>query len=192
MMISRTLLRLPLLATTAFVIGCSGGDAPTEPAAGSGSVSFNATGPAVSGAFNVSGAVQMGANQQVQPGNWAMGVRDGAELGVVAFRTRSGDRGDMMIIWADGVTGPRTVSVASEEAGFVFSTNVSLSGQMGGEHTCWLETGSVTITSISAQRAQGTFSGAGGCVSETSFDAVAFTVSGGQFNVPITTGFGTF
>jgi hypothetical protein len=192
----RTLLVFPLLAATAFSVGCgdSGSGSPTGPTGGSGSVSFTSTG-GVAGSFSASGSVQIGANQQPQFGTWAAGAREGSELNVVAFRGRTAPRGDAFGLYVDGVTGPRTFQVSDDcEANcaeVVFLTNADVFGtSQTFDRFCFLVSGSVSINSISAQQTQGSFSGQGLCF-DMSFREEPFAITNGSFNVPIVQGIGT-
>jgi hypothetical protein len=189
----RNLFVLPLLAATSFALGCgdSGSGSPTGPTAGSGSVSFNFTG-AVSGNYSASGAVQVNQITGAQFGTWAAGGREGGELAVVAFRARTNPRGDFFGLFVEGITGPRTVSITEDCetncAEVVFVTNMSITGtDQTFERICVLLTGSVTVSSISAQRAQGTFSGQGECVN-MAFEEEPFAITNGTFDVPIVQG----
>jgi hypothetical protein len=117
-----------------------------------------------------------------QSATWAAGLPEGNALDIRAFRALSSSRGDVALLWLEDPT-PGTHSITDGEALFDFITNTT-SSLTSYDRECWLETGSVIVTSFAGQRVQGTFSGEGECLT-FNWDSEQFSVTGGQFNVPI-------
>jgi hypothetical protein len=188
--VNRSILALLALAVTA-----SCGDGGTDPTnlAASGTVAFSYNGGALvaAGSYNATGGLPQ--NQtDVQNQTWAAGYRDtqnGNVLGVISTFARSG-RYDMAAIYFDrSTTGSSTVDLENCAAevcpAMIFWYNLSESSTATGEVLCGLETGTLTIASISSTTASGSFSGTGSCISLDAGTESTFTVSYGSFNVPI-------
>jgi hypothetical protein len=172
----RRLTVLPLLAVTGLALGCgSDSAAPVDPGGGEGALSFTFTGTS-SGSFSASGPMHG------QSEAWAAALREGNALDIRAFRARSSSRGDVAFLWLEDPT-PGTYSIANDEAWFDFITNTTASWTAY-DRECWLENGSVVVTAVAGQRIQGTFSGAGECLT-FDWDSEPFSVASGQFDVPI-------
>jgi hypothetical protein len=181
--------RLLVLAGLSLFAAC-GGDGGTDPGNQSGSLTFNYSG-GTSGTFNASGAVPTNEDDAFTT-NWAAGFRDDATQSVVlqAVATRAGGRHDHVIIAIDRVTtGTSNVDVNCDPdfdesctglVVFIGETNTTFEYQF----LCFLETGSMNISSISNSRVQGTFSGSGFCIDED-FVESSFSVTGGTFNVAL-------
>jgi hypothetical protein len=161
-------------ALLAVVAGCSDG---TGPGRFGGTLSFNHSG-ATSGTFSASGSLLEGDPQTT---NWVAGVRDEvAEAIAIAARVaRPGEVDDIVIDFPQ--VGPGTVTIANG-AGIIVAFGQTESGDV--EWSCTLTSGSVTVASVTNERARGTFSGSGSCVSETGASA-AFTVTNGTFDAPL-------
>jgi hypothetical protein len=99
----------------------------------------------------------------------------------MGFVRRSATRGDVGFVAVYSLT-PGTHSITSGDADFEFWVNTTATVS-DYDRICWLEEGSVTVTSITTQRIQGTFSGQGVCF--TNGDEDPFTVSNGQFDTPV-------
>lgn len=179
---------LPLVS--ALVLASCGDDDPFGPGNLSGSMSFTYTG-AGGGSFTASGgAPAVAAN--IGNASWSAGFRDDVEtqLGAMGVRARGGGRYDMMVIGISRLT-VGSVSVEADcdpdlgEAcsGFVFITNIS-EADNDFDFTCVPTTGTLSITSISSSRAEGTFTGSGQCFNEA-LQFSNFTVINGTFNVPL-------
>jgi hypothetical protein len=186
-----------VLFAVTFAAACSDKD-PAGPEASfpSGSVSFSYSLDEVSaGTFSASGALRQRSANEIDHATFAAAALSGRELGVMAFKAGANNRGDMFILAASNVTGPRTIQINDECldgtnsacAGVVLLTNTSLAnGDDEYDHMCFLASGSITISSIANKRAQGTFSGEGVCLN--SEDVIEFTVSGGTFDAPVIDG----
>ena len=182
---TRLLLALAVLS----VASACGDDGPNDPSNLSGSMAFSFTG-AGGGTFNVSGAAPaLSAN--IGSTNWAAGTRDdGAnQVGVIGVRTRSGNRYDMMILGISRVTvGSASVQsdcdpdLGENCSGFVFFTNVADTDE-DFDFLCVATTGTMAISSITDERAQGTFTGGGTCVNGTTGATSSFAVTGGSFDI---------
>lgn len=182
----RTLLALPLLAVTSFALGCGGSDSPTDPTGNSGSVSFSYSG-AISGSYTATGAVQwMGFMPQF--GTFAVGFWEDNELGILASRAGTASRSDVFSLDVENIAGPRTVAISADcitNCAYVaFLPNLNWN-TFDSDRLCYLESGSVQVTAINAQRAQGSFSGQGVCLSVADETEGTFTITNGSFDVPI-------
>jgi hypothetical protein len=177
------------VAALAFVSAC-GDDGPNDPSNFSGTVSFAYTG-AGGGNFNVSGAAPaLSAN--FGGSNWAAGSRDDAanQVGLVAVRTRSGGRYDVVYLGINRVTvGSSTVQANCDPdlgencSGLVFFTNIADTDDEY-DFFCFATSGTMAITSISDTRAEGTFTGGGTCISGAPGGGTStFAITNGAFNV---------
>lgn len=181
-----------VLASLALAVSC-GSDGPNEPSGSSGTFTFSFAGTMISGSYSASGSSNA---SNTQP--WAAGFLSAPDnaIGVIAVSPRAGTTGryDQVFLAADRIT-EGTASVDADCgadvdetcAGMVLFYNSSDAGG-NGEILCVLETGSITIASISSTRTTGTFSGSGTCVNQDNLDEGTFTVTNGSFNVPLVTG----
>ncbi len=104
----RSLYVLPALTLLLLLSGC-GKDA-TGPQETAGSVSFT-YGGAVSGSFQASGNLELDAQGRPQFGNWAAAEREGTELAIFAFQTRTDPRGDLFVLELSNVSSPGTYAL---------------------------------------------------------------------------------
>ena len=176
--------RLVVAASLALLAGCSS-DKTTGTGQLSGTLSFTYSG-ATSGTFNASGAFNPGTFETVQ---WAAGSRDDANdfmyVGAAVPRTSTSHDFFAVEIEGDAVGSYSAATNCSTNCAFVdiaFGANNSGSGLP--LFLCFLEAGTVTITEITATRVRGTFSGTGSCLPPMG-SAVAFTVTGGTFDVAL-------
>lgn len=186
--------RAAVLAALALAVAsCS--DSSTEPTGLTGSLSFTYGSTLATGtSYSASGALPTSETNQATQ-EWAAGFRDDQEnqIGVVASRPRTGGQFDLALLSIERVTpGTSTINVNTCDVDctdlvVIFNTNQS--GTSSQEVYCFLETGSVTVASVSSSRISGTFSGSGTCGTVQGTEA-AFTVSNGSFNAPIISGFG--
>jgi hypothetical protein len=170
----RQLFRLPLLAAALLAVGCDSRD-PVAPVGEGGTMSFAFSG-SPSGNFSATGPFTEESNA------WARGRRFGTHFDVFGLVRRSATRGDVGMVAVYSLS-PGTYSIANGDADLEFWVN-STATVSDYDRICWLEEGSVTMTSITTQRVQGTFSGQGVCF--TNGDETPFAVSNGQFNAPVT------
>lgn len=179
---------LPLASV--FLLASCGDDDPSGPGNLSGSMSFTYTG-AGGGTFNASGtAPALAAN--IGNSSFSAGFRDDAEtqLGVFGVRARGGGRYDMMVLGISRLT-VGSVNVEADcdpdlgEAcsGFVFITNVSESDDSF-DFWCIPTSGTLSISSISSTRAEGTFTGSGQCFNEA-LQFSNFTIVNGTYSVAL-------
>ena len=154
-------------------------------------MSFTFTGGG-GGTFSVSGPPPLFPDISGSSSNWAAGnIDDAATItSVAAVKVKSGGFYDAAIITSELISvGSSTVDADCVVDDFD-CTGVSLvingvNGDEGAfEFLCSLTTGSVVISQVTATRVVGTFSGSGECMDE-SLNVTAFTVTGGQFNVPL-------
>jgi hypothetical protein len=153
-------------------------------------MSFTYTG-AGGGSFSASGAAPaVGAN--IGNASASFGFRDDAatQLGVFGVRARGGGRYDAMILGISRLTvGSASVEVDCDPSlgdacsGFVFMTNISEADDEF-DFICAATTGTLSITSISGSRAEGTFTGSGQCFNE-SLQFSNFTVVNGEYDVAL-------
>jgi hypothetical protein len=181
--------RFLFVAGVSLLAACSDSGGPSGQ---SGSLAFTYSG-GVSGSYSATGNVP--ANQaQFNTSTWAVGSRDepNQSLLIESVATRAGARYDLVFLQIDRlVTGSSAVDLNCDPdivdacTGLVVFFGVSTLDD-NAQFLCGLETGQVTITSITDTRAQGTFSGSGFCTDEN-FVESAFTLSGGTFDVPLIT-----
>ena len=184
---------LGILAALAFAASCS--DGPNEPTVNaSGSVTFSYNGGTLvnAGSYSAAGGLPTSATEQ-SARQWAAGFRDtenNNNIGVVASVPRTSNRFDMtMIVFDRSTAGSSTINTnCSGEscAAMIFMYNFSESSTATGEVMCGLETGTLTLASVSPTRATGSFSGSGSCISLDDFTTEStFTVTSGSFDVPL-------
>lgn len=171
----RQLFRLPLLAAAVLVVGCSDSGDPTGPGGDNGTMSFAYAG-SPSGNFSAAGPFTEQSN------SWARAERFSTHFNILGFNRRSSTRGDVGFVAVYSLT-QGTHSITNGDADFEFWVNTTATVS-DYDRTCWLEEGSVTVTSITPQRIRGTFSGQGVCF--TNGVEAPFTVSNGQFDAPVT------
>jgi hypothetical protein len=171
------------------------GDSSTEPTVGaSGSLSFSYTGAGAATATQYSAEGAIPANVAVNNGSsaWAAGSVSTAntETDVVASLPKSSNNWDLAVL-----TIART-SVGASTIDITCSTNVCTTvtiwfganqNQTNYTYICTLTSGTVNITAISSANATGTFSGSGTCSAASTGATSNFTVTGGTFNVGLTT-----
>lgn len=178
------LIHLTFLAALAACGGDSSG--PGTDAGESGSLRFTYSGGgAAGGTFQAAGAVPTSGTL----GNWAGGGRIDDPQGTTILLTgvtRVGSKYHRMSIELQGVT-TGTYNLDDEcEARCAFaavSFGIASWTDMG-ERSCVLEEGQVTLTSLSATEAKGTFSGVGVCMSN-GVSEEPFRVTGGTFDLPL-------
>lgn len=184
---------LAVLAALAFAASCS--DGPNEPTVNaSGSVTFAYNGGTLvnAGSYSASGGLPASETAQATQ-QWAAGFRDtqnSNNIGVVASVPRTGNRFDMaMLVFDRSTAGSSTIDPncsADNCAALIFMYNFSQSETATGEVMCGLETGTLTLATVSATRATGSFSGSGSCISFDDFNTEStFTVTNGSFDVPL-------
>lgn len=178
--------RYPLLvASFALLANC--GD--SGPGGDSGTFSFDYGGP-ISGNFHAQGAMPLFGGGD-RP--WAVGIRDdvAGTFGVAGVSPTTQGRYHLVAFSISRLTpGTETVDVdcsgdtASQCSGLVIFFEFN---ENTGESTylCGLETGTLVLSSISDNRASGTFSGSGFCFDPVGDQVPGFTVANGTFNVPV-------
>lgn len=184
---------LGIVAVLAFTASCS--DGPNEPTVNaSGSVAFSYNGGTLvnAGSYSANGGLPTSQTSQATQ-QWAAGFRDSENsnnVGIVASVPRTGGRFDLAIIAFDRSTpGSSTINIncsAETCPAMILWYNMSESTTATGEVLCGLETGTMTLATVSSTRATGSFSGSGTCVSADDFTTEStFTVTNGSFDVPL-------
>jgi hypothetical protein len=171
--------RFLVIAAVAAGIGCS--ESKTAPANLSGQMSFTYAG-ALSGNFNADGRMPLTPTEQrTMP--WAAGQLDNQAVFVDAAMPRSATTYDIVFL---GIT--RTTAGSESIDGSTAGISLLLGAQVNGPgqpmQTCFLDTGTITITEITATRVRGTFSGSGDCADPTPA-TTPFTVTNGVFDAPL-------
>lgn len=149
----------------------------------------------ISGTFNVSGQMPTSISGQ-ETSSWAAGevVTTGADAGtyVAASTPRDANSHDIAFLQTNRTNaGSSTIDFDNCTAS-VCSTVFFFFGLANGTGSsflqdCYLQTGTIVITEVSATRIKGTFSGAGLCFTPTGTQT-SFTVTNGTFDVPIMPG----
>ena len=150
-------------------------------------MSFSFTG-AGNGTYSASGVVPANQNAQVTT-DWATGFRDVSENSFVLISvqpTSGGVFNQVLINIPRLTTGSATVDVNCDsstdncaELAFLVGTNATGSTF---QFLCGLETGTLTISTMTNTRATGTFSGTGTCFDDEA-NETSFAVSNGNFDV---------
>ena len=184
------LIRRLLPVVSVVILAACGDDDPSGPGNLSGSMSFTFTG-AGGGTFTASGsAPAVAAN--VGNASFSAGFRDegATQLGVMGVRARGSGRYDTLLLGISRLTvGSVSVeadcdpSAGDDCSGFAFLVNISEADE-NFDFLCLATTGSLSITSISGSRAEGTFTGSGTCVNPA-FQLSSFTVVSGEFDVAL-------
>jgi hypothetical protein len=180
-----------LVAALGILSACS--DSPTANDIGvSGSVSFNYTG-AGGGAYNATGAITATASQQtIFTTDWATGFKEDASTStnVEANVAQAGGVGNLFFLTVGRQTvGSSDIPVTCTTdnpacTDILFVVGGAQSGNF--QFFCRLESGTVTVTAISANNAQGTFAGSGTCVTGGATQTESpFAITSGSFNVPL-------
>jgi hypothetical protein len=182
MNVGRALVRLALVVAVA---GCGGDDDPLNL---NGSLSFDHSG-GIAGAFNAAGRLPLSPDFSGSP--WAVGSRDSQEgvVLVTALVPRAAARYDMVFVIIPRLTAGSVniLDVTGCGAGACAIVSVEFGASENDANvtqSCFLLSGTVALTSISQNRARGTFSGSGECTSATG-TVTAFTVGNGSFDVPL-------
>lgn len=184
---------LAALAALALSVSCS--DGPNEPtlnASGSVAFSYNGGTLVTAGSYSANGGLPTSQTTQATQ-QWAAGFRDtenNNNIGVVASVPRANNRFDMaMLVFDRSTSGSSTINAncsAATCAALIVMYNISESSTATGEVMCGLETGTMTLTTVSATRATGSFSGTGTCILLDDFTTEStFSVSNGTFDVPL-------
>ncbi len=175
-----------LAASLVGLVGCS--DSSTGSSGLSGTLSFSYSGD-LSGSFSATGSLPLSGQNTVA---WAVGGRDAAEEWVAAqaSQPQSGGTYNYVIVIIPRITvGTSNIDAncsAATCAAVLFELGVN-DGAGTSQQTCFLDAGTVAITSISGRRAQGTFSGTGTCISSVNANSNV-NITGGTFDVALLTG----
>lgn len=185
--------RFAVLASLAVLVAC-GSDSGTNPVVTvtSGSVSFSYTGGG-GGSYNATGGISSATLASTPyTTTWAAGYRDATDnsTNIASNIARTATTSDLAVITIKGQTATTgTIAVSCVATGTVACNSVSLLiGQSSSGATfssiCSLESGSITLASISSTNATGSFSGSGTCFSSAGATS-AWVVVNGAFNVPL-------
>jgi hypothetical protein len=185
-----------VLASAIALAGCSD-DPPTGPGSVSGSLSFNYTGAGATSAQTYTASGTAPANPETDNGTnaWAVGGVSTAENATVVLASRpvSGSTStwdQIFVITNRTSAGTETIDsgcddeAASNCTGIMLFFGTNASGTTA-SYTCFLTTGSVTLSNVSTTNVTGTFSGSGSCFSATGATS-NITITNGTFNVGLT------
>jgi hypothetical protein len=143
----------------------------------------------------------MGPDGESEFGTFGVGGRNHLNtLYVYGFRAGTSPRGDLLTIIVRGIAGPKAEPLAD---GFcttictavVLRTNASvIYGDLGPNLECALDSGSIDVVELTAQRARGTFTGQGDCIDlrNARWLPGIFRITNGSFDVPIVGGIGLY
>jgi len=187
----RKLVACGIVALT--VASCS----DSGPSGASGSVSFSYTNAGAGASFNASGVPPAPSSQSFGDHDWAAGGHNSANTQTAALGAhfRGGNRFDLGVVSvASAATGTYQVASNCDDPQIDVCTGAGLFINLDVEEFtydffCVLDAGTITITSLTSSRIEGTFSGTGLCTSGDFQTTQSFTVSNGTFNVPIVPGF---
>jgi hypothetical protein len=157
-------------------------------------VQFGFTGSLLgNGSYSASGTLTSPSNPPSNA-NWAAGEKDesGPTTTIHALQTHSGGAtiDEFLMTIPRTTTGSSTVDIdcssncADMLVFFGFNTTTGTT-----QFICGLESGTLSISSISESRVSGTFSGSGSCLDDNFADAGTFAVTNGTFNVALVSGF---
>jgi hypothetical protein len=174
----------------ALTLGCAGDASPPNTA---GVVSFSYSG-AASGTFNATGS-QPASAAEFETKPWGAGhlFTGGDGSSVTSVAPRNSTTHDYLVVLIPA-NSPSTSQIdfdnctANVCASVFFVLARANASDAVFEQDCYLQTGSITITSVTSSRMQGTFSGNGTC--ETQAGATSsVVVTNGAFDVPILASF---
>jgi hypothetical protein len=184
--------RILIVAGLSLLAACKDSTSPNTIGA-SGSVSFTYAG-GNSGSYSASGGITSTTTPDFTR-NWAAGARDQAttSIAIASVQAQANNTHDTFIMVIPRQTaGNATVSVNCTEtatttcAALLVSFGESNTNDQVFQRACGLDSGTLTITSISSTRVSGTFSGTGTCFTSTGGTS-SFTVTNGSFDVALVT-----
>ena len=156
----------------------------------SSSLSFDYSIGGSSQTFTAEGEIERNADQSVQFGTWAAAARRADSLNVVAFQAGTEPRGDVLVLFIPNVAAGQTFQFAGDctqgaatcvEGDLAVNFNLDPpTSEIEADRLCTFTAGSVSISSLTAERVQGSFSGSGTCTNPEA----AFTVTNGVFDTP--------
>ncbi|HUF25661.1 MAG TPA: hypothetical protein VMM18_01670 [Gemmatimonadaceae bacterium] len=123
----------------------------------------------------------------------------GAKLTLVGFQPRGLAGGVYLALSIPDVDAGATLAIDRDCAGADCSSMLLLFG-VGPQapldqlapppsRTCWIESGTLSITARTGSRVTGTFTGVGACIGDPAEPAQAFMVEQGAFSAPVSFGF---
>lgn len=179
-----------ILASIPLLVSCSS-DKGTGPGDLEGLLEFLFSGM-TSGSFSAQGSLTSTTNPSTTA-SWAAGYRDEQEgaLVVEAVKPQSGGTYDLVAITIPRLTtGSSTIDInCTTSCAAVIVLFRQNDSTQDFQFLCGLESGTLTISSISSTRAAGTFSGSGTCF-DASFTQGSFSVTGGTFDVVLVSSIG--
>lgn len=169
-----------VLAALGILVACDSGGASFVPF-----ILFTYSG-AASGTLDAKGVPPI----TEAPAAWATGFRDAgtSTLLLLGNMPRTGGTTDIVAIGFPSATGSYVFDSNCNDGPACAQLLLVLgSNDETGESTflCFLESGSLVVTSITTERVAGTFSGTGTCEDNTGAAAGAHTVTAGSFHVAI-------
>jgi hypothetical protein len=181
-----------LLGCTVALVGCDTTDVTDPNLLASGSVSFSYTGAGSASATSYSAVGSPPLNMtSFGTTPWSVGSTQAAgQVIVMGVAPKTSTTWDIAFITIARTTvGSSTIDplCTANACTEVFLTTGANANETSWAFDCVLSSGSVVITSITSTRVAGTFSGSGTCVAGTSTTTSAFTVTGGTFDVALST-----
>lgn len=177
--------QLLLAASFALLAGCKS-DSKIGPNSLLGTMAFTYAG-GISGTFNASGTLPT-SQAAMETSSWAAAELSPPDVFAAAAVPRTSTSHDFVFLDIGRTTaGTSSISNScSVNCGGFFV----LFGQANGSGTtflqdCFIETGTITITEITATRVRGTFTGTGFCFAPGSTNNTPFTVTNGTFDLAL-------
>lgn len=191
--------RSALVLACGIALAACGGDDPTEPTGASGSLSFSyvGAGAANSTTYSASGTIpsSVGAefNGSLGTSSWAAGAFNSTQnysvIGAVIPKTSTTwDITEVLVNRATVGTSQISAECSDPEVTGCTGVFVMFNFNPNGDTStafCFLTTGSVTVSGISASNITGTFSGTGSCFNGTTGAESPFSITNGSFNVGV-------
>jgi hypothetical protein len=182
-----------LLVGSAVLVAACSSDKTTGPTIGaSGSLAFAYTGAgtSASASFTATGAIptNLTSSNSLGATAWAAGTSQSGSLEIAAAVPRSSTTWDLSTISINQTTvgsetiDPTCTTATCADVSLLIATDAN---DTSFSFVCQLTSGTISIASISANRASGSFSGTGTCFTQSGGSS-AFTVTNGTFDVPLT------
>lgn len=167
-------------------LSCSDSSGPNR----LGSMSFTYSGGG-GGTFTASGNAPSFSAPPPTGTTWAGGYIEAGEMFLGGSRPRTGGLVDVALLRIGRTTtGSESIDANCDIDGIVPCTGMFLFLNFNGDGDtgdffCALTSGTIVVASVSGSRAQGTFSGAGQCLTGTGGASSQFIVSSGEFDVAL-------
>ncbi|HEX8394043.1 MAG TPA: hypothetical protein VF665_17000 [Longimicrobium sp.] len=175
-------LRSVAVLALAMVAACENAPTGTDELTGGLAFTYASDNSPIGGTFNANGAL----SSNPQSGSWAAAAREGGDAAVVANEVL-GQVINTAIINLPGVrTGAVTISEHCEEDCASLSFVVEqVIGDDADTYVCDMTSGNIYVTTLSADRVKGTFSGTGSCFSLEEPNEPSIRITNGMFDTPV-------